>query len=62
MMPIDPQERADLEDAWRHFEAGTPFEPELARRIRARSEQATQAIFQKLGYIDVDQLLRDDEA
>jgi len=60
--PVDPQEQADLDNAWRHFEAGTPLEPELAKRIRARSEKVTQTIFQKFGYVDVDQLLHDEEA
>jgi hypothetical protein len=59
--PLDPQEQTDLDNAWRHFEAGTPFEPDLAQRIRERSEKLTREIFQKFGYIDVDQLLRDDE-
>src|SRR5437016_6251834 len=29
--PVDPQEQADLANAWRHFEAGTPLDPELAK-------------------------------
>lgn len=58
---VDSQEQADLDNAWRQFEAGTALEPELAKRIRARSEKVTQTIFQKFGYIDVDQLLHDDE-
>jgi hypothetical protein len=60
----DQQEQADLERAWRHFEQGTPFEPDLARRIQERAEKLRQENFRRVGYIDdetLDRLLRDDE-
>jgi hypothetical protein len=60
----DPQEQADLERAWRHFEQGTPFEPDLARRIQERAEKMRQENLRRVGYIDEEtlgRLLRDEE-
>jgi hypothetical protein len=57
----DPLAQTDLESAWRHFEEGRPFDPDLARRIRGRAEEATREIARRLGHLDIDQLLRDDE-
>ena len=58
------QEQADLERAWRHFVQGTPFEPDLARRIQERAERMRRENFRRVGYIDdetLGRLLRDDE-
>lgn len=60
----DPQERADLERAWRHFEEGTPFDPDLARRIQERAETMRQETFERIGMLDeetVNRLVRNDE-
>jgi hypothetical protein len=61
---VDPQIQADHEAAEQHFLEGTPFEPELARRIQERAERARQEIFERVGYIDVDKLIHEarDEA
>jgi hypothetical protein len=47
----------------KHTKAWDKFWDRAVRgsRIRARSEKVTQAIFQKFGYIDVDQLLHDED-
>jgi hypothetical protein len=62
-LAVDQQERADHEAAERHFIEGTPFEPELARRIQERAEQVSERILRTSGLLDeetVNQLLRDD--
>jgi type II secretory pathway component PulM len=52
---VDLQELADHEAAEQHYVEGTPFEPELARRIQERAEK----IRQKLAPIDVDRLIHE---
>lgn len=54
---IDPQVLADLEAVMRHVNEGTPVEPELARRVRERSQRITQETRRKYGEVDVDALL-----
>jgi hypothetical protein len=56
---IDPQIQADQEAAERHFLEGTPFEPELARRIRERSERLTAETSRRVGLIDVDKFIHE---
>jgi hypothetical protein len=56
---IDLHELADQEAAERHFIAGTPFEPDLARRIQERSAKISEETFNRIGYIDVDQLIHE---
>ncbi|CAN5411150.1 hypothetical protein BH10PLA2_BH10PLA2_03930 [soil metagenome] len=42
----------DLEAADKHVTEGTPFEPELARRIDARTERVSEEIYRERGLID----------
>jgi hypothetical protein len=56
---IDPQIQADQEAAERHFLEGTPFEPDLARRIRARSERMMGETSRRVGFIDVDKFIHE---
>jgi hypothetical protein len=42
----------DLEAAERHFIDGTPFEPELARRLDEHTERVSEEIFRERGLID----------
>ena len=42
----------DLEAAERHFIDGTPFEPELARRLDEQTERISERIFRERGMID----------
>lgn len=44
---------ADLEAVLRHATAGTPVEPELARRVRARSEAVQAELRRKYGELNV---------
>lgn len=60
---IDPQDLADHEAVMRHLIDGTPVEPELARRVRERSQKLMEETRRKHGEIDVDALIhsvRDD--
>ncbi len=53
----------DLEAAERHFLEGTPFKPELARRLHEYTERISEEIFRNRGLIDektMNELLRDD--
>lgn len=61
---IDPQVQADHDAIMRHVIEGTPIDPALARRVEERASRITEVIWQKHGFIDVDQLLREarDEA
>ena len=54
---IDPQDLADLDSVMRHVIDGTAVEPDLARRIRERSQKITEETRRKYGEIDVDALL-----
>jgi hypothetical protein len=42
----------DLEAAEKHVAEGTPFEPQLARRIEAHTERVSEEVFRKRGLID----------
>lgn len=55
----DPQALADHEAVMRHVIAGTPVEPNLARRVRERVERIAEEIRREHGDIDVVQLLHD---
>lgn len=55
----DPQGRHDYQAIMRHVAEGTPVEPELARRVRARAERITDEIHRQHGDIDVVKLLHD---
>ena len=56
---------ADLEAVLKHVAAGTRVDPELARRVRERSELATEELRQKHGEIniavDLIREIRDEE-
>ncbi len=56
---IDPRIQSDQEAAERHFLEGTPFEPDLARRIRERSERMMAETSRRVGFIDVDQFIHE---
>lgn len=53
----DSQALADHEAVMRHVAAGTPVEPDLARRVRERAEHIAEEIRREHGEIDVVQLL-----
>lgn len=55
---IDLQILADHEAVMRHVNEGTPVEPELARRVRERSERLTEEIRSRHGDVDVNALIR----
>jgi hypothetical protein len=55
----DPQAVADYEAVMRHVAAGTPVEPDLARRVRERADQIAEEIRRVHGDVDVVQLLHD---
>ena len=58
-------ELADLEAVLRHAFAGTAVEPELARRVRERSELVQEELRRKYGElnvaVDLIREIRDDE-
>jgi hypothetical protein len=43
----------DLKAVIEHLISGKPLDPELERRVRERSEKATQELFEKYGYMNV---------
>jgi hypothetical protein len=56
---VDPQVLADIDALTRHHMEGTPIDPELARRVRQRSRQATEDLMRRGVEIDVARLVRD---
>ena len=44
---------ADAQAVIDHAMTGTPLDPEVARRIQMRSEQATEALRQKHGTLNI---------
>ncbi len=59
---IDPQALADHEAVMRHVAAGTPPDPELARRVRERSQRLAEETRRRCGEVDVDALIRSARA
>jgi len=61
----DPQVWADLEAVLAHISAHTPVEPELARRVRERSEKVQEELRRKHGElnvaVDLVREIRDEE-
>jgi len=59
------QTDADLEAVIEHAMSGKPLDPEVARRVRERSERATQETFEKHGFlnvaVDLIREIRDEE-
>jgi hypothetical protein len=62
---MDPEVMADLDAILEHAYAGTPVEPELARRIRGRSEAVQKTLRDKSGElniaVDLIREIRDEE-
>jgi hypothetical protein len=62
---IDPKVIADLDAVLEHAYAGTPVEPELARRVRERSEAVQKKLREKYGElniaVDLIREIRDEE-
>ena len=57
---MDPEVMADLNAVLEHAYAGTPVEPELARRIRERSEAVQKTLREKYGELNIAvDLIRD---
>ena len=44
---------ADVQTVLQQFAAGKPVDPEVARRVRERSRQASEATRQRLGVLNV---------
>ena len=69
MMMIDAMsdaalEKADEEAVMKHFLCGTPIDPEVSARVRARAQAITDRLRANHGVIDEDtiqSLLHDDE-
>jgi len=53
ILSSDAEVHADLEAVLKHVAAGTRVDPELARRVRERSEEATEELRRKYGELDV---------
>ncbi|HBI41545.1 MAG TPA: hypothetical protein DDY78_01645 [Planctomycetales bacterium] len=50
---IPTETDADMKAIIEHLMTGKPLDPELLRRVRERSEKATQETFEKHGYLNV---------
>jgi hypothetical protein len=61
--PIPIKTDPDLKAVIEHFISDKPLDPELLRRVRERSEKATQELFEKHGFLNVavDLKCRDEE-
>ena len=51
--PIPPDVMADLQAVMDAVAAGKPVDPEVARRVRARSEKAQQEVLAKHGILNI---------
>jgi len=51
--PLTFDETADAQAVIEHALAGKPLDPEIARRVRARSEHATEALRRKHGTLNI---------
>ena len=51
--PISSEVVADLDAILAHLDSGTPINPELASRVRERSERAQEELRRKYGELDV---------
>jgi hypothetical protein len=54
---IPPEILEDHRAVMRHVNQGTPVDPELAKRVRERSEQLTAQLLATYGEIDSNALL-----
>ena len=62
---IDSQQLADEDAVMRHVFAGTPLDPEVARRVQERGRRITEEVRREHGLIDDEtfqSLLDDAEA
>jgi len=53
------QALSDLDAVLQHLTAKTPVEPELRRRVEARSDRAIDELRRNQFHCDIEQLLRD---
>jgi hypothetical protein len=51
-------EEADHKAVWECAANGTKLDPEIAARVRARSDRAREATFQRVGYVNIQEFLR----
>jgi hypothetical protein len=63
--PLTSQEAADGQAVIEHALTGKPLDPEIARRVRERSERATENLRRKYGTLNIAveliQEIRDQE-
>ena len=52
-LDLPPEVRADAQAVIDSLVSGKPLDPEVARRVRARSEAITAATFAKHGLLDI---------
>ena len=48
-----PLARTDLEAVFAAVASGMPIDPEIAHRVRARSEQARDELYRQKGLVDI---------
>ena len=53
MATIEDTREVDAAAVIEHALSGKPFNPEIARRVRARSERATEELRRRFGTLDV---------
>jgi hypothetical protein len=46
---------SDLQAVQDFVEKGTPLDPAVVARVRARSDQARDAVFQRVGYVNAEE-------
>jgi hypothetical protein len=51
--PLTSDEGADAQAVIEHAMTGKPLDPESARRVRERSERATEALRRKYGTLNI---------
>lgn len=51
--PLTSNEAADAQAVIEHAMTGKPLDAEIARRVRARSERATETLRQRYGTLDI---------
>jgi hypothetical protein len=51
--PLISDEGADAQAVIEHALTGKPLDPEIARRVRERSEHATEALRRKYGTLNI---------
>jgi hypothetical protein len=51
--PLTTEEAADAQAVIEHALTGKPLDPEIARRVRKRSESATQGLRRKYGTMNI---------